>query len=123
VLTIEADCFERIDGIERLVLVVMNASTELPVERLYTGVAFGLTLYVNSTGARYGESSAGLFFSNKLMGCHVMLRSRCGCTSSTTHLAVTQHQGQMGSIQNSISIGRAYASAVRNGETAFSWCL
>ena len=37
------------------------------------------------------------------MGSQVTSRSRSGWTSSTTHLAVTQHHGQIGSTQKLIS--------------------
>ena len=45
-------------------------------------------------------SGSGSFLSSRLIGCQIDVESRCGRTSSTTQRAVTQHHGQMGSIQN-----------------------
>jgi hypothetical protein len=41
---------------------------------------------------------------NRLIGCHETASSRRGATSVTIQLAVTQHQGQIGSTQNSTAV-------------------
>ena len=45
----------------------------------------------------------GRFLNRRLIGSHSTFTSLTGATSSTTHLAVTQHHGQTGSTQNETS--------------------